>query len=119
MSECMAEVIHAPYAPDMVRAQPTKTIEPDPKPRRTGNLWPVLIDGIVRARRLARATMRNIKRNLYFALACNASGVPLTAGVIFPIFGILISPMLAAAAMRLSPVSVVSNALRLRTVNFE
>jgi Cu+-exporting ATPase len=77
------------------------------------------LNGIVRARRLARATMRNIKQNLFFALVYNALGVPVAAGVLFPIFGILISPMFAAAAMSLSSVSVVSNALRLRTVNLE
>ncbi len=77
------------------------------------------LNGIVRARRLARATMRNIKQNLFFALVYNASGVPVAAGVLFPFFGILISPMFAAAAMSLSSVSVVSNALRLRTVNLE
>jgi Cu+-exporting ATPase len=75
------------------------------------------LTGIVRARRLARATMRNIKQNLFFALVYNAAGVPVAAGVLFPWFGILISPMFAAAAMSLSSVSVVSNALRLRTVN--
>jgi Cu+-exporting ATPase len=75
------------------------------------------LNGIVRARRLARATMRNIKQNLFFALVYNAAGVPVAAGVLFPWLGILISPMFAAAAMSLSSVSVVSNALRLRTVN--
>ncbi|MEQ9191143.1 MAG: heavy metal translocating P-type ATPase [Alphaproteobacteria bacterium] len=72
--------------------------------------------GIVRARKLARATMRNIKQNLFFALVYNASGVPVAAGVLFPVFGILISPIFAAAAMSLSSVSVVGNALRLRSV---
>jgi Cu+-exporting ATPase len=72
--------------------------------------------GIVRARRLAQATMRNIRQNLFFALVYNASGVPVAAGVLFPFFGILISPMFAAAAMSLSSVSVISNALRLRRV---
>jgi len=75
------------------------------------------LNGIVRARRLARATMRNIKQNLFFALVYNAFGVPVAAGALFPWFGVLISPMFAAAAMSLSSVSVVSNALRLRTVN--
>ncbi len=74
------------------------------------------LNGIVRARRLARATMRNIKQNLFFALVYNASGVPVAAGVLFPFFGILISPIFAAAAMSLSSVSVVGNALRLRSV---
>ena len=74
------------------------------------------LDGIVRARRLARATMRNIRQNLFFALVYNGAGVPVAAGVLFPVFGVLISPMFAAAAMSLSSVSVISNALRLRTV---
>ncbi|HSG94369.1 MAG TPA: heavy metal translocating P-type ATPase [Afifellaceae bacterium] len=74
------------------------------------------LDGIVRARRLARATMRNIRQNLFFALVYNAIGVPIAAGVLFPFFGILISPMFAAAAMSLSSVSVIGNALRLRSV---
>ena len=74
------------------------------------------LNGIVRARRLARATMRNIKQNLFFALAYNAAGVPVAAGILFPFFGILISPIFAAAAMSLSSVSVIGNALRLRTV---
>jgi Cu+-exporting ATPase len=77
------------------------------------------LNGIVRARRLARATMRNIKQNLFFAMIYNASGVPVAAGILFPFFSILISPMFAAAAMSLSSVSVVSNALRLRTVKLE
>ena len=72
------------------------------------------LSGIVRARRLARATMRNIKQNLFFALAYNAAGVPVAAGVLFPFFGILISPIFAAAAMSLSSISVIGNALRLR-----
>ncbi|MDC3346960.1 heavy metal translocating P-type ATPase, partial [bacterium] len=75
------------------------------------------LNGIVRARRLSRATMRNIKQNLFFALVYNGAGVPVAAGVLFPFFGILISPMFAAAAMSLSSVSVVGNALRLRSVN--
>jgi len=72
------------------------------------------LDGIVRARRLARATMRNIRQNLFFALIYNASGVPVAAGVLFPFFGILISPMFAAFAMSASSISVVLNSLRLR-----
>ncbi|MBT1073991.1 heavy metal translocating P-type ATPase [Geobacter grbiciae] len=70
--------------------------------------------GIVRARLLSRATMRNIRQNLFFAFAYNSIGVPVAAGVLYPFFGILLSPMIAAAAMSLSSVSVVSNALRLR-----
>ncbi len=74
------------------------------------------LNGIVRARRLAHATMRNIGQNLFFAFIYNAAGVPIAAGVLFPVFGILLSPMVAAAAMSLSSVSVVGNALRLRSV---
>jgi Cu+-exporting ATPase len=70
--------------------------------------------GIVRARRLSRATMRNIKENLFFAFVYNSLGVPIAAGVLYPFFGILLSPILAAAAMSFSSVSVVGNALRLR-----
>jgi P-type Cu+ transporter len=70
--------------------------------------------GIVRARRLSRATMRNIRQNLFFAFVYNALGVPVAAGVLYPVFGLLLSPMLAAAAMSLSSVSVIGNALRLR-----
>jgi Cu+-exporting ATPase len=70
--------------------------------------------GIVRARKLAKATLRNIKQNLFFAFAYNAAGVPVAAGILYPVFGLLLSPMIAAAAMSLSSVSVISNALRLR-----
>jgi len=70
--------------------------------------------GIVRARRLSRATMANIRQNLFFAFVYNALGVPIAAGVLYPTFGLLLSPMLAAAAMSLSSVSVIVNALRLR-----
>jgi Cu+-exporting ATPase len=70
--------------------------------------------GILRARLLSRATMRNIKQNLFFAFAYNALGVPIAAGILYPFFGILLSPIIAAAAMSFSSVSVVSNALRLR-----
>ena len=72
--------------------------------------------GIVRARKLSRATITNIRQNLFFAFVYNALGVPLAAGVLYPAFGILLSPMIAAAAMSLSSVSVISNALRLRGV---
>jgi Cu+-exporting ATPase len=75
--------------------------------------------GIVRGVNLARATMRNIKQNLVFAFAYNALGVPIAAGVLYPAFGMLLSPMIAAAAMSLSSVSVVGNALRLRNVNLD
>ena len=74
------------------------------------------LNGIVRARRLSTATMRNIKQNLFFALVYNAAGVPVAAGILYPFLGLLISPMFAAAAMSLSSVSVITNALRLRTV---
>ncbi|MGZ2427511.1 heavy metal translocating P-type ATPase [Rhizobium laguerreae] len=72
------------------------------------------LNGIVRARRLAEATMRNIRQNLGFAFGYNALGVPVAAGMLYPIFGLLLSPMIAAAAMSLSSVSVIANALRLR-----
>jgi Cu+-exporting ATPase len=70
--------------------------------------------GIMRARRLSKGTMRNIRQNLFFALVYNSLGVPLAAGVLYPVLGILLSPMVAAAAMTFSSVSVISNALRLR-----
>jgi Cu+-exporting ATPase len=72
--------------------------------------------GIVRARKLSQATMRNIRQNLFFAFIYNALGVPIAAGVLYPFFGLLLSPIFAAAAMSLSSVSVIANALRLRTV---
>ncbi len=72
--------------------------------------------GIVRARRLSRVTMRNIKQNLFFAFAYNAAGMPVAAGVLYPFFGLLLSPIIAAAAMSFSSVSVIGNALRLRRV---
>ncbi|MBV9347546.1 MAG: haloacid dehalogenase, partial [Pseudolabrys sp.] len=70
---------------------------------------------ILRARRLSRATMSNIRQNLFFAFIYNALGVPVAAGVLYPISGILLSPVIAAAAMALSSVSVIVNALRLRS----
>jgi Cu+-exporting ATPase len=73
--------------------------------------------GIVRARKLARATLRNIRQNLFFAFAYNALGVPIAAGLLYPFTGLLLSPMIAAAAMSLSSVSVITNALRLRRVD--
>jgi Cu+-exporting ATPase len=69
---------------------------------------------IVRARSLSRATMNNIKQNLFFAFVYNTIGVPIAAGILYPFFGILLSPMIAAAAMSFSSVSVITNALRLR-----
>ena len=74
------------------------------------------LGGIVRARHLAEATMRNIRQNLFFAFVYNSAGVPLAAGILYPLFGILLSPIVAAAAMSLSSVSVIGNALRLRGV---
>ena len=73
------------------------------------------LTGIVKAMHLSRAVMRNIRQNLFFAFVYNALGVPIAAGVLFPFFGILLSPMIAAAAMSASSLSVVGNALRLRT----
>ena len=70
--------------------------------------------GIVRARNLSRATMRNIRQNLFFAFVYNILGVPIAAGVLYPFFGLLLSPILASAAMTFSSVSVIVNALRLR-----
>jgi Cu+-exporting ATPase len=70
--------------------------------------------GIVKARRLSRATMRNIRQNLFFAFIYNVLGVPIAAGVLYPFFGLLLSPIIASAAMSLSSVSVIGNALRLR-----
>jgi P-type E1-E2 ATPase len=75
--------------------------------------------GIVRARKLSRATMRNIRQNLFLSFVYNAAGIPLAAGVLYPFFGILLSPIVAAAAMALSSVSVIANALRLRTVKVD
>lgn len=72
--------------------------------------------GIVRARHLSRATMRNIRQNLFFAFFYNALGVPVAAGVLYPFFGILLSPIIASAAMAVSSVSVIVNSLRLRNV---
>jgi len=74
------------------------------------------LQGIVTARRLSQATMGNIRQNLFFAFIYNAAGVPIAAGVLYPFFGLLLSPIISAAAMALSSVSVISNALRLRTV---
>jgi Cu+-exporting ATPase len=75
--------------------------------------------GIVRARRLSQATMRNIRQNLFFAFVYNVAGIPLAAGVLYPLFGLLLSPVAAAAAMALSSVSVIANALRLRVAGVE
>jgi Cu+-exporting ATPase len=74
------------------------------------------LTGIVKARALSAAVMRNIRQNLFFAFVYNALGVPVAAGVLYPVFGLLLSPMIAAAAMALSSVSVVANALRLRKI---
>jgi Cu+-exporting ATPase len=74
------------------------------------------LDGILKARNLSHATMKNIRQNLFFAFIYNIVGVPIAAGVLFPVFGLLLSPMIASAAMTFSSVSVISNALRLRNV---
>jgi Cu+-exporting ATPase len=73
------------------------------------------LTGIVRARQLSQATMSNIRQNLMFAFVYNVAGIPIAAGVLYPVFGLLLSPMIAAAAMALSSVSVITNALRLRS----
>jgi Cu+-exporting ATPase len=73
------------------------------------------LDGILTARHLSHLTMRNIRQNLFFAFVYNAVGVPLAAGVLYPAFGLLLNPMFAAAAMSFSSVSVIANALRLRS----
>ncbi len=73
-----------------------------------------VVRGVARARRLSQATMRNIRQNLFFAFIYNTLGVPVAAGVLYPVFGLLLSPMIAAAAMSFSSVSVIGNALRLR-----
>jgi Cu+-exporting ATPase len=77
------------------------------------------LEALVRARRLSRRTMANIRQNLFFAFVYNALGVPVAAGVLYPFFGVLLSPMIAAAAMSLSSVSVIGNALRLRSVKLQ
>jgi Cu+-exporting ATPase len=74
------------------------------------------LTGIVKARALSQAVMRNIRQNLFFAFIYNALGVPVAAGVLYPTFGLLLSPVIAAAAMALSSVSVIGNALRLRGI---
>jgi Cu+-exporting ATPase len=74
------------------------------------------LTGLARARRLSRAVMRNIRQNLFFAFVYNAAGIPIAAGVLYPAFGVLLSPPIAAAAMALSSVSVICNALRLRNM---
>jgi Cu+-exporting ATPase len=72
------------------------------------------LQGLARARRLSAATMRNVRQNLVFAFLYNAAGVPIAAGVLYPAFGVMLSPIVAAAAMSLSSVNVIANALRLR-----
>ncbi|PYX39120.1 MAG: copper-transporting ATPase, partial [Acidobacteria bacterium] len=74
------------------------------------------LSGIVRAHKLSKATMRNIRQNLFFAFVYNALGVPIAAGVLYPFFGLLLSPIIAAAAMSFSSVSVITNSLRLRKI---
>jgi Cu+-exporting ATPase len=75
--------------------------------------------GIARARRLSRATMGNIRQNLFLAFVYNAAGVPVAAGMLYPFFGLTLSPAIAAAAMALSSVSVIGNSLRLRSARVE
>ena len=77
------------------------------------------LNGIVRSRQLSRATMRNIRQNLFFAFVYNSAGIPIAAGILYPFFGLLLSPMIAAAAMSFSSVSVISNALRLRRIKLQ
>lgn len=77
------------------------------------------LTGIVQALKLSRATMRNIRQNLFFAFIYNSLGIPIAAGILYPFFGLLLSPMIAAAAMSLSSVSVITNALRLRTIDLQ
>ena len=77
------------------------------------------LTGIVRARKLSQATMRNIRQNLVFAFMYNVAGIPIAAGALYPATGLLLSPMIAAAAMALSSVSVITNALRLRTQHLD
>jgi len=77
------------------------------------------LTGLLRARRLSQATMRNIRQNLAFAFLYNAAGVPVAAGALYPWFGIVLSPMIGAAAMALSSVSVIANALRLARVRLD
>jgi len=74
------------------------------------------LTGLVRARRLSQATMRNIRQNLLFAFIYNAAGIPVAAGALYPFFGILLSPLIAAAAMTISSISVIINAARLRSI---
>ena len=77
------------------------------------------LSGIVRARRLSRATMRNIRQNLFFSFVFNTAGIPLAAGVLYPAFGLLLSPIVAGAAMAFSSVAVIGNSLRLNRVRLE
>lgn len=77
------------------------------------------LDGLVQAHRLSKATMRNIRQNLFFAFAYNTAGIPIAAGLLYPVFGVLLSPIIAAAAMSFSSVSVIGNALRLRVVQLD
>ena len=77
------------------------------------------LHGVARARRLSRATMQNIRQNLFFAFVYNVAGVPIAAGLLYPWLGLLLSPMVASAAMTFSSVSVIANALRLRKLSLD
>ena len=78
--------------------------------------WHLPVKGIVKAKNLSHAVMKNIKQNLFFAFIYNVLGIPIAAGVLFPVFGLLLSPMIAALAMSFSSVSVIANALQLSTI---
>ena len=99
--------------PDFLRNEKITDLEPLESARIT--LVKGDLRGIAKAIRLSRATMRNIRQNLFFAFLYNAMGIPVAAGVLYPFFGLLLSPIIAGAAMSLSSVSVISNALRLRS----
>src|SRR2546430_16426467 len=100
----------------MIRRPPRSTLFPYTTLFRSLTLVKGDLRGIVRARNLSEAMMRNIKQNLFFAFLYNILGVPIAAGVLYPFFGLLLSPMIASAAMTFSSVTVIGNALRLRRV---